>query len=71
MFDAPGGCEAQRSHKRGKTTLKTVKPASDVAPWQKICPNCNSLQHVRKKACGCGHKFAVRARHRTGGGELR
>jgi hypothetical protein len=37
-------------------------PTLDVRPWQKICPKCRVVVHVRKKACDCGHVFAMRAR---------
>ena len=26
--------------------------------WQKSCPKCKTLLHVRKKNCDCGHSFA-------------
>lgn len=55
--------------KRDKHTEKTVKPASDVKPWQRICPKCQALQHVRKKTCVCGHTFAIRARPPASDGE--
>jgi hypothetical protein len=48
---------------------KTPMPASGIAPWQKYCPKCNTLQHVRKTACGCGHTFTARARPPTREGE--
>jgi ribosomal protein S27AE len=35
---------------------KTVKGA-DVKPWQKICPKCQAIMHVRKKLCDCGYAF--------------
>jgi hypothetical protein len=48
---------------------KTAIPASGIAPWQKCCPKCNTVQHVRKTVCGCGHTFTVRARPPTREGE--
>jgi carbon storage regulator len=42
------------------TELPAV-PASGVKPWQKTCPNCKAVQHVRESSCGCGYVFAVRA----------
>ena len=48
---------------------KPATPASGIAPWQKSCPMCNALQHVRKTVCGCGHTFTVRARPPTSEGE--
>lgn len=29
-----------------------------VQPWQKICPRCRLLVHVRQKVCECGYAFA-------------
>ncbi len=46
--------------KRDQKTGKTAKPAGTVKPWQKTCPKCKALAHVRKKVCECGHTFAVR-----------
>ena len=48
---------------------KTAIPASGIAPWQKSCPKCSAVQHVRKTVCGCGHTFTVRARPPTREGE--
>jgi RNA polymerase subunit RPABC4/transcription elongation factor Spt4 len=52
--------------KRNKQAGTTKKPASGAKPWQRICPKCKALQHVRKKVCGCGHTFAVRAQRKNG-----
>jgi len=27
--------------------------------WQKACPSCRALMHVRKKLCDCGHAFVA------------
>ncbi len=24
-------------------------------PWQRVCPKCKSLQHVRRRMCPCGY----------------
>jgi hypothetical protein len=45
-----------------KSVEKPPKPTSSAKSWQRACPACKSLQHVRKKVCTCGHKFAVRSR---------
>lgn len=52
--------------KRENQVGKPAKPVSDVKPWQRVCPKCKALQHVRKKVCECGHAFAVRARPPVG-----
>ena len=52
--------------KRNTKGDKTEKPGSGVKPWQRVCPKCKALQHVRKKMCDCGHTFAARTRPPTG-----
>ena len=46
--------------KRDRQAATKTAPASGVKPWQRVCPKCKVLQHVRKKMCDCGHTFAVR-----------
>jgi hypothetical protein len=47
---------------RTKAGPKLPKPSatSDVRPWQKLCPKCRGIVHVRKKTCECGHVFVQR-----------
>lgn len=47
---------------------KAAKPVAAARPWQRVCPKCKSVQHVRKKVCSCGHTFAVGVRPPTTGG---
>ena len=67
--------EDQQRTKRSKREAlaakqeKAVSPTSGVSAWQKRCPKCEALQHVRKLVCGCGHVFAAKARPPTSGGE--
>ena len=50
-----------------KPALKSPKKMtrdSDTKPWQKKCPKCQALMHVRKKLCDCGYAFpSKRAPH--------
>lgn len=55
--------------KRDKKSKAEVKPAIGAKPWQRVCPKCKALQHVRKKVCGCGYTFTIRARPPTTEGE--
>jgi len=53
---------------RIKPSTKPVKkPASPAAAefsrWQRVCPKCRTLVHVRKKACDCGHIFTPSTGH--------
>jgi hypothetical protein len=36
---------------------RQVTRTADIAPWQKVCPKCKAVVHVRKKTCECGHAF--------------
>jgi RNA polymerase subunit RPABC4/transcription elongation factor Spt4 len=37
---------------------KTQKPPEEKPkPWQRVCPKCKSLQHVRKRICVCGYEL--------------
>ncbi|HUG20503.1 MAG TPA: hypothetical protein VMM56_16060 [Planctomycetaceae bacterium] len=56
--------------KHGSKIPKKSKPLSAAKPWQRFCPKCKAVQHVRKKICNCGHTFAVRAIPPTGESEI-
>ncbi|HSG68802.1 MAG TPA: hypothetical protein VLA12_00220 [Planctomycetaceae bacterium] len=56
--------------KHGSKVLKKTKPVSIAKPWQRICPKCKAVQHVRKKICNCGHTFPVRAVPPNGESEI-
>jgi hypothetical protein len=43
----------------------TATPENAAKPWQRVCPKCKALQHVRKKLCECGHSLAVGGRPPT------
>jgi len=44
--------------KREQKNVKSRKPAEEKPkPWQRVCPRCKSLQHVRKRVCGCGYEL--------------
>lgn len=51
--------------KRKSAAIKKPKSFGGVRPWERLCPNCKTVQHVRKKVCACGHEFPVRAGTRT------
>jgi hypothetical protein len=36
---------------------RTSADATELSPWQKICPRCRIVVHVRKKSCTCGYHF--------------
>ncbi|HQX52863.1 MAG TPA: hypothetical protein PLY87_12520 [Planctomycetaceae bacterium] len=44
---------------------KVAAAPNDMSPWKRICPACNAAQHVRMKACSCGHVFSLIPRPST------
>lgn len=72
-------CSVRQADEKHKSRIKQEKelakaeepaiPVNRVSPWQKSCPLCHAVQHVRKTVCGCGHTFAIKARPPTGEGE--
>jgi hypothetical protein len=50
-----------RSERRGKSAT----PTRTMHAWQRACPKCRALQHVRKKVCSCGHTLAAVRRTET------
>lgn len=36
---------------------RTAAEVTELSPWQKICPRCRVVSHVRKKSCSCGYHF--------------
>ena len=55
--------DEQRLRRLKRKPAERKKPGgrSGVRPWERLCPKCKSVQHVRKKVCVCGHTFPVRA----------
>lgn len=50
--------------------VKTIaRPVRHVLPWQKVCPKCDVLQHLRKKICECGHAFSFHPHESTNTGK--
>lgn len=50
---------------RVKRVVKVRRTSADVvelSPWQKICPRCRLVAHVRKKHCSCGYTFPAARR---------
>jgi len=44
--------------KRELKKAESQKPAEEKPkPWQRVCPKCKSLQHVRKRVCVCGYEL--------------
>lgn len=44
--------------KRREQVKPVGKPKNEIRPWQKRCPRCRTIQHVRKKTCECGHRLS-------------
>ena len=55
--------DKQRVEKlKQESKRKSTKPGSAKSIWQKVCPKCRDIMHVRKKQCACGHKFEEQSR---------
>jgi hypothetical protein len=50
----------QADAERMKRIKVQVKPPAkapaetSISPWQKICPKCKAVVHIRRKTCACG-----------------
>ncbi len=40
-----------------KSPKKKMTKDADAKPWQKTCPKCQALMHVRRKLYNCGYAF--------------
>ena len=47
------------------TADSNEQPAPIGEAWQKICPKCKVLLHVRRKECDCGYDFTAKSAART------
>jgi hypothetical protein len=56
-------CAMRQADAERMEKLKDAAPATPTvrkpAPWQRICPSCRAVTHVRTKSCACGHVFAT------------
>jgi len=51
-----------------KSLKKTIRATdAKVKPWQKTCPKCQALVHIRKKLCDCGHALSGTRRSKING----
>ena len=54
--DAPRIKRMKAAKKTEKAKEKSSK-ARALSPWQKSCPKCRTLLHVRTLVCRCGYQF--------------
>jgi hypothetical protein len=60
-------CAAHAADRARMDKVKSMRspalPSAPAAPtrYQKRCPRCSKLQHVRRKTCECGHVFSPAA----------
>lgn len=59
-------CAVRRADLKRMQKIKSrprSRPAAskvaELSPWQRVCPRCREIVHVRKKVCACGHKFPL------------
>lgn len=60
-------CSMQKADRERMQALSAVAAqtrklaeTTQLSPWQRGCPRCKLVVHVRKKVCKCGYKFPVR-----------
>ena len=57
-------CSMKRADQLRKLAPKPRQKASAQPArqrsWDKKCPKCDALVHVRKKECGCGYQWPMR-----------
>jgi uncharacterized Zn finger protein (UPF0148 family) len=63
-------CSVKRADQKRATKIKadriagkTTKPVDGIKTWQRVCPKCKSVQHVRKKMCECGEALTHTTRN--------
>jgi hypothetical protein len=49
--------ERMRHVKKQRRVERTAADVAELSPWQKVCPRCRLVAHVRKRDCTCGYKF--------------
>ena len=66
-------CAVRRADEKRLEIVKQQKQDEPVETatnqtlrWQKKCPKCQQMIHVRKKVCDCGYDFAKHANARSG-----
>lgn len=38
-----------------------VKPPAELGRFEKRCPKCRTIHHLRKQHCSCGHSFVFKS----------
>jgi hypothetical protein len=49
--------ERMEKVKRVATDTRTAANVIELSPWQRVCPRCKKIAHIRKKVCQCGYQF--------------
>ena len=64
-------CVVRAADQEWTKRMKARREASaEAAPkavqmYQRVCPRCEAIQHVRAKKCTCGHIFPIKSRTAT------
>jgi len=48
--------------KQAAQAAVAAAPKQDHPPWKKRCPRCQTILHVRRAVCDCGHRFVAALR---------
>jgi len=51
--------DAKRLERLKRERKAKTPPAVAISPWQRLCPKCKAVQHVRKKTCECGYNLSL------------
>src|SRR5258708_2201129 len=49
--------EAFKAAKKAENPKEEHASRDQLSPWQKLCPKCRTVLHIRKLTCDCGHRF--------------
>jgi hypothetical protein len=60
--DAPRMEHVRAARKIAARKAKPANPLS-ISYWNKRCPRCQAVLHVRKTTCACGYQFGKKLQH--------
>lgn len=46
---------------KARNASKPKPPPSQAGRFEKQCPKCGMIHHIRKQKCGCGHSFVFKS----------
>ena len=52
--------KVQIDRDKARKLARTKPPVVTVGRYQKQCPRCRTIHHIRKQTCDCGHSFVFK-----------